>query len=500
LAISALAALVLPVGCTSLLGDFSAGPTEGGTTEGGVTSLDGSSGGDGRGVPSADGGDATMPPGDDGGGQGSDGAQDDAASLKLLACNTWDNPTPAVILQMFAPEGGGGGGNNIPIGNFTVDHIPGNSAARLVVGTGGSTSGITVATIAESFSGNASPSVLPLAGLGLQGERKTPSGVAFLAQDYATNLFEYYTIADDDPGTANSGIVGPMPTFGNPPSYSGGGGGSSFQMTFIPMAAGGYYTLASYSAGTQFDVAAFLPAGAQWNSILGPTEQLSIGSGMLLQDGTNVYGFYAPPGMGGGPPSALNQYTFPTDSSLGPASRSVIPPTSSETAAVAGVGELATGTYSLAFVVLSGAQNASLRVGTVSETDIDTFTIDDLASLQFNVQSDGGFFDTTPFNGHNGSGARWLSNGDLGALGSGGTGNSSGYTGLNFYVATPAGQWLVETAGTGNNVLPGQTIISSAFDLAEGVNDVLLKFDVAWVVQNADGSYSLLFNVLDCQI
>ena len=84
------------------------------------------------------------------------------------------------------------------------------------------------------------------------------------------------------------------------------------------------------------------------------------------------------------------------------------------------------------------------------------------------MKTDGGFFDTTPFCGHNGPGARWLSNGDLGMLGTGGTGGGT-YTGLNFYVATPDGQWLVTTAGTGQNILAGQTVYGSAFDLASAI-------------------------------
>jgi hypothetical protein len=125
--------------------------------------------------------------------------------------------------------------------------------------------------------------------------------------------------------------------------------------------------------------------------------------------------------------------------------------------------------------------------------------VDDLPSLAFDVESDAGFFDTTPFNGHNGNGGRWLSNGDLGLLGSGGTGGGN-YTGLNFYVATPNGQWLVETAGTGKNVLPGQTILGSAFDLSSSVSDIVLQFDMAWIEEMADGSYALFFNLLKCQL
>ncbi|MGH7440163.1 MAG: hypothetical protein ACRENE_31105, partial [Polyangiaceae bacterium] len=132
------------------------------------------------------------------------------------------------------------------------------------------------------------------------------------------------------------------------------------------------------------------------------------------------------------------------------------------------------------------------------------FHAGDLPSLPFNVQSDAGFFDTTPFGGGNGLGARWMtttSNGqEFGAIGTGGTGGSASgsSTGLNFYVGTAGGQWLVEVAGSGNNLLAGRTIYGSAFDLAQDVTALLRKYDVVWIEKDASGTYSLYFNVLVC--
>ncbi len=72
------------------------------------------------------------------------------------------------------------------------------------------------------------------------------------------------------------------------------------------------------------------------------------------------------------------------------------------------------------------------------------------------------------------------------------------YTGLNFYVGTADGQWLIEIGGSGNNLLPGHTIFASGFDLAQDVKAILRKYDVAWVEKDPSGAYSLYFNTLVC--
>jgi hypothetical protein len=489
-----LAAAMAPAGCTAVLGDFTSSPGDDGAGgDGSVSSSGGSSGGgpsDGSGS-SSGGGDATMP-GD--GGPPPDGAVD-AGPLHELTCNTWDQTTPTLVLKIFAPEGGssGGGNNNgIPIYDFLIEHIPGMNAARMLVETN---SGGSIVTLSES---GGPATVLPI-GLNVQAERKTAMGMTLLAQDNTNNTYGYYTIADDDPATASSAIVGPQgPTVGALPS-TGSGGVNNTQMDFVPLPDAGYYALASYQTAGSYQAASWLPGAATWNVVIPAGGNFQIGGSSLLVDGTDAYGFYAPPGSGGGAPAALEQYTFPTTSPLGPASRSIL--AASETAATGAVAPGPNGSYSLAFIELGGAQTASLRLGNVPEANIHTFMVDDLASLDFNLQSDGGFFDTTPFGGTNGSMARWLSNGDLGALGGGGTGGGAGSsTGLNFYVATPSGQWLVETGGSGKNILPGQVVLGSAFDLAQAVNEILLKFDIAWVVQEADGGYALYFNVLDCNL
>jgi hypothetical protein len=88
---------------------------------------------------------------------------------------------------------------------------------------------------------------------------------------------------------------------------------------------------------------------------------------------------------------------------------------------------------------------------------------------------------------------------EFGAIGTGGTGSNSGSsTGLNFYVGTAGGQWLIEVAGTGNNLLAGHTIYGSAFDLAQDFTAIVRKYDVAWVEKDASGAYVLYFNVLVC--
>lgn len=419
--------------------------------------------------------------------------------LHELTCNSWENANPTLVMKLYPPEGGmsgGGGGSSMPFNNVTVEHLStSNGEARLMISTNTPGSGLAIATVGES--GGAETVIT--SNMGVYSIYKTSTDIEFLASDdSASGTWGYYAVEDSDPGTSPTSIIGPAAMNGGPPAFGGTMMTDDINAQFLPLSPSGYYTLASYSNGTQYQAAAWLPSAAQWNVVISPSSQGLQLNSPLVQDGTNVYGFYPPPGStGGGGPGPLDQYTFPTNSDLGPASRNILS-NANEAALTLAVGTASDGSFQLAFVDLPTAQSAVVKLGDVPQSQIDTFLVDDLASLQFNVQSDGGIFDTTPFGGR-GNPARWLSNGDLGVLGTGGTGGSTTSTGLNFYVGTPDGQWLVETAGSGSNILAGQTILASGFDLSQAVTSILLKFDLAWVVQEADGGYALYFNVLSCQ-
>jgi hypothetical protein len=490
----ALPVVAVSIGCTALLGDFKASDTglsEGGAGDTGASSSGSSgasSGGSGGGpmdgpTSGSEGGDATTKA--DGGEAG--------APLKILACDSWDLATPTLVMKLFPSDGGGG--NNLPFNGFVIHHLPGTSTARMLIATSTPSSGVSIATLPEQS--GATPSIISVTGMAVQATQKTDVDLQFIGQTFGPTSFGYYAIEDSAQGTASSDVVGPAATIGNVPT-TGSSSTNSLQMQFLTLSPSGTnYALASYQNNGTYQAAAWLPGAASWNVVVPAGASFSVGSSALLQDGTNVYDFVPPPGSGGGAPGPLDQYTFPTDSTLGPASRSVLA-SASETAVTAAADVASDGSYELAFITPS-AQAASLRLGKVSQANIGSFTIDDLAALQFDVQDDAGIFDTTPFSSHGngGGGMRWLSNGDFGALGSGGTGGGN-YTGLNFYVATPDGQWLVETAGTGQNILAGQTIYGSAFDLEQSVTSLLLKFDFAYVLQESDGGYALYFNVLNC--
>jgi hypothetical protein len=422
---------------------------------------------------------------------------DASAPLQLLTCTSWQLSTPTLIEKVFPSDSGGFGGGNGPIGQFAVEHVTGMNAARVVYETDTTLTTLKVATVSENTAGSLSS--LSFTNRSLRGVQKSSSGVVVLDQNFTANQYEFYSMADTDPGTSASGLVGPSPTLsGALPSYGSSFSGN-FEIPFLQLASGQMFVLATYTSTTagSYNVASWLPGTMQWNLLLGPGPQMQLGE--MVQDGTSAYAFLAPPGSGNSGPSAINQYTFSTTAATAPTSRSLMASGSTETAATIGAAPASGGGYGLAFVVLSGSQAASVRVGVVAQAQINSFLIDDLPMLPFNVQSDGGLFDTTPFSGRSGPGARWLSNGEVGMMGGGGTGGG-GYTGLNFYVATTAGQWLVETAGTGHNLLAGQTIAGSSFDLSQSVSQILRRYDVAWLVQNSDGSSSLFFNVLNCML
>ncbi len=501
-AVSSASAALLLVGCTSLLGDFETGGAD-------------AVGDDGAPGPSPDGSDASSDaPASDSTMQGADGASQDglgasdasqpdgeaSAPLQRLTCDQWQKPNDLLVARLFPSDSGGGGGNNIPFSQMAIEHIPGMSAARIVVATNTSSSSTTMVYTVQESSGQNTVNALSLPNSGMRAELKTSNAVTFLVQSYSgSSTYLLYSIADSDPGTSASSLSTPVATLSPLPNMpTSGGGGGNFQMTYIEMAANSYYLLATYAAtGGQYDLTSWLtPSQTSWQVAQASTQQLNINS-PLVRDGSNAYGFFGPPGSGNGGPTSLFQYTFPTSGASAPTTRSIIPATA--TAGTMATSLRADGSYSLAFVELAGAQSATLHAGSVPKASINSFMVDDLPPLSFDVRTDGGFFDTTPFSGHNGPGARWLSNGDLGMLGTGGTGGGT-YTGLNFYVATPTGQWLVTTAGTGQNILAGQTIQGSAFDLASAISDIVLQFDMTWVTQLTDGSYGLYFNQLNCHL
>ena len=248
-------------------------------------------------------------------------------------------------------------------------------------------------------------------------------------------------------GSSPQGTIGSLPNQAT-------SGNNNRNMALTSLSGGGYYALATYATSTaQFELASWITGSTTWTPMIndgGAQSQVSF-NGAIVQDptsgnNTSVYGFFAPPGAGGGAPTDIDQYTFNTAVPSQISSRSIFPSGSTDIGATAAVALNPSGGYSLAFVELAGgAQLADLRLGNVSEANLDTFHMGDLPSLLFNIQSDAGFFDTTPFGGSSGLAARWMStsgNGqEFGAIGTGGTGGggSGTYTGLNFYVGGTAG-------------------------------------------------------------
>jgi hypothetical protein len=465
------------VGCVSLLGGFSTGTSasddEGGTAETGAPS-------DG-GAPSTDG----VSP--------SDSPQDAPAALQLLTCNSWQNSSPTVLLQI--PASDSGSENSPPFHQVYVEHLPSTNSARVVVSSSTSNSTDTnVFTVPEQGGGGVQSIVFP--STGLNSVARTANATVLFLQNYMGGMNSYYSVADTDPGN-DTDAEAPLASIGSPPSQ--GQGNSNY--AFVPTTANQFYTLAVYETTTSsYNVASWLaPTQSAWQLPLqGQTLAPQIG-GALLANGTDVYGFFPPLGspnaMG---PTTIQQFTFAATAATAPTTRTIT--ATGETAFPIAVGQASGGQYELAFIAITGAQTAGLRAGLVPASQINTFMVDSLAPLGFKPGGDAGFFDTTPLGGNNGPGGRWLSNGDFGIMGTGGTGGAGTYTGLNFYVGTPTGQWVIETAGTGQNVLPGHNVTNSAFDLLQAVSDILLSFDVAWAEELADGSTVLYFNQLKCQI
>jgi hypothetical protein len=488
-AVSAIVLLLAPFGCASVLGDFTQsasapGDDGGGGSDSGSPPLDGLVEGDSS-APVPDGG-ADAPQSDVA--SPSDAAD---ASLELLICNAWKSSTPTTVFQ--TPPSDAGNNNNTPINRVYLEHIGAIDSARIVVQTNTSTgSSTTVYTIPEQGGGTPQSTVFP--NTNLQSEGKTTGATTILVQQFMNgNQLAYYQIQDNDQGgEADAGP--PVASIGNPPSEGNG----NFNVSFVETSVSQLYTLASYTTTTagQYEVASWVPPSSNWGILL-TGQQLQVGSSSLVPSaGNDIYGFLPPLGTpNGGGPAPISQFTF--NGSTPPTSRSVTG--TGETGAPIAAATTSTGDFELAFLTINGAQTAGLNAGVVPASAINTFVIDDLPPFTFKPGGDAGFFDTTPFGGNNGPGGRWLSNGDFAIMGSGGTGGG-GYTGLNFYVGTANGQWIVQTAGTGQNVLPGHTVIASAFDLQQAVSDILLTFDLAWVEQLADGTTVLYFNQLNCQL
>src|SRR5579862_4218979 len=121
LAALALGAVAVPLGCSSLLGDFPSNDLKGNGGEGGSASDDGGGGADspGGGSDGSNGStdsssDTTMRGADgDAPTQSTDGSSEAAPSLKLLNCTSFEMQNPLVVLTVPGLEAGtGGGGGN----------------------------------------------------------------------------------------------------------------------------------------------------------------------------------------------------------------------------------------------------------------------------------------------------------------------------------------------------------------------------------------------------
>ncbi len=519
LAALALGAVAAPVGCSSLLGDFTLNDSKGdGGGEGSTGTDDGGSGDDGTGGSDGPNGssdapsDTTMKGADgDAPTQTGDAHSEAAPPLKLLSSCSWQMGTnPLKVVTVPGLDGGCGGcgnGSGSPINQFQVEHLAGQSSARVLVSSfTGTNSSQSIYTVTENTIG-AITGTLTFNNQSVQAVAKTANGMAMIVQNNGSPGFTVYSLPDSDPGMSASGLIaqGTLPALPN--QATSGNNRTEFQVT--PLSGGGYYALATYTTSSStFNVVSWITGSASWSSVIsGASQQLEF-AGSILQDQTagnetSIYGFFAPPGMGGGAPGDVDVYTFNTAVPSTVTSQSLFPTGSTATGATAATALNPGGGYSLAFIELGGGQVADLRVGNVTETNIGSFHISDLPSLTFDLQSDGGFFDTTPFSGGNGSGARWMTTmtgQEFAAMGTGGTGGggSTTYTGLNFYVAKTNAQWLIEIGGSGNNLLPGRTTYGSSFDLSTAVQDLVRKYDVAWVEKNSDGTYSLFFDVLTC--
>jgi len=310
-ALPVLTVVASPLGCTSLLGDFGGGSSTSEGADGGGIAPDANTGGD------------SMMPGGDGGIQGSpegaatvpDGSQDAEASapLQILSCTEWQNAQPTLVLQLAGDAGGGGG----PINGFYLHHIAGMNAARLVVATSTPAAGATIFTIPES--GSSTPSSFSV-GVSPQAVQSTASGIAMLAQNYMNDTFNYYAIADTDPGTSSSSVSAPLASVGAAP----GGTGNNVQTWFAPVSSTEFFTVASYpDPNGNYALASWLaPNQPQWIVAWRGTEQLAMNYPPVI-DGANAYAFMGPPGTTGAP-GALSQYTFATAGSTMLSSRSIV--------------------------------------------------------------------------------------------------------------------------------------------------------------------------------
>ncbi len=495
----ALASALVPVACASVLGDFSTGtPVQGG--EGGVANGDGGGIGSDGGTPPVDGGgggsDVVAPPVD--GNVPFEAGVEAGPPLSVLSCTNWQNSNPMVVLTFPAPDSGSGN-NGTPIGPIYVEHIGGSqSLVRIIAGTNAPNGSNTEVFTVSDQGGNNSTARSTFQQTGLRSELRAAGEVDLFLQSFMTNEYEIISIADSNSGSGLE-TQAPLATIGPPPDQQGGGG--DFRANLFKLPSSAYYALAAYSSQTanEYDLSGWEVAAGSWAQLVSAQSEFGIDTPMVA-NGTDLYGFLAPPGQGGGGgPAILSEYTFSTANSTVSAPRTVTPDGGSAATIAASVA--ASGSYALGFVEISGLQGADVRVGLVPPASINTFLIDDLPLLTFKPAGDAGFFDTTPFNNQNGPGARWLSNGDFAVMGGGGTGSTGSYSGINFYVATPGGQWIIETAGSGSNLFAGQTNIpTTAFDLSSAVNDLVFSFDVAWVAQMTDGSTNLYFNVLNCSL
>ena len=461
-AIAGVGLVVVPIGCTSLLGDFTQSNGKGPESDASTTDAPGSS-------PEATTAD-TMQLGamDAGDGEAS-------VALRQLTCDPITSPTTLAGYPV--------GDSGSPVQHIFVEGTSSNEA-RIIAAVGGPNinNEIDIYSVQDhgSVSGHST-----IAGVGIANEHAVSGTMTILAQNYMTSQEVLYQLPESQEQYDASGP--PTDVFSFPPGQGNNGGNQN--NTFVQIEPNDFYVLASYPDKTSNYDLAFWRNGV-WTTLAKQMTQYGLND-PLLPTSNAVY-FFGSAGSGGGP-TALNEYTLPLsapDSGTASLTTRVVTDTS-DPAAVIGGTLTSSGSYSLAFAEIPG-QTIQVRLGSVAASDLPTFSLSSLPALPF-----GGGIDQLPFNN---GGARWIADGAYFAmLGGGGTGGPNTDTGLNFYVATLDGQWLINIGGNGKNLLSGQTILNSAFDLQQAFSSALLGFHIAWEQLSSDStSYVIYYAQLNC--
>jgi hypothetical protein len=463
------------IGCTAILGDnftVDAGTPDGSGPGPDGALPDGAVDGSQDAVSPNDGGpptDGTPPP--------ADAPTDAPPALRTLTCDMWATP-PSAAKQISAQVGGAA----------LVEHIDDHTAMILALtppGTQGGDHGPGFLMFAVTpDASNVSASTV-IGGEGnFVAETKIPGGMAVVLETFQNPSIEIYEVMAQNLGNPSAALsLGALPPDTNYIQNA----------AVVVTAPQKYIVFGERQIRTGGAALGYVVTGGAWTDMMMlPMQSNNGGGNVLLVPGKNYlfHGFVNEPNNG---PALVDIYDVPGASMGGTPMKHTLNDQNS-LGGVFGVLALPTGQFAVgAGAIGADGQSASFYAGLVKdEQGLLGLTFTSLPQAMLPGPAD------WPFNKGQ---QRWLGTDGIvfGAMGRGGLDLPA--PGVNLYVVTNDGRFLVKTNSMSakGNLLADRPIQQLSFDLANRAVFASVSFDVTWIERTNMAPPILFYNRLTCE-